>query len=66
MLCNVAIFPTKEASGKLLNLFMVSNPNDVGDFHQIAVPWSDHDMIFLFCCFACGNVVQEYKKFQGY
>jgi hypothetical protein len=35
MLCNVAIFPTKEASGKLLNLFMVSNPNDVGDFHQI-------------------------------
>jgi hypothetical protein len=55
MLCNVAIFPTREASGKLLNLFLVSNPNDVGDFHQIAVPWI---MIFLSCCFACGYVVQ--------
>jgi hypothetical protein len=51
MLCNVAIFSTREASGKLLDLFLVSNPNDVGDFHHIAVPWSDHDMIFLSCCF---------------
>jgi hypothetical protein len=51
MLCNVAIFPTRGASGKLLDLFLVSNPNDVGDFHQIAVPWSDHDMIFLSFCF---------------
>jgi hypothetical protein len=47
MLCNVAIFQTRGASGKLLDLFLVSNPNDVDDFHQIAVPWSDHDMIFF-------------------
>jgi hypothetical protein len=54
MLCNVAIFPTRGASGKLLNLFLVSNPNDVGDFHQVAVSWSDHDisyMIFNFLLF---------------
>jgi hypothetical protein len=48
MLCNVAIFPSRGASG---------NPNDVCDFHQIAVPWSDHDIIFLSCCF-------ERKKFH--
>jgi hypothetical protein len=34
-LCNVAISPTRGASGKLLDLFLVSNPNDVDDFHQI-------------------------------
>jgi hypothetical protein len=38
MLCNLAIFPTRGASGKLLNMFLVSNPNDVVDFHQIPVP----------------------------
>jgi hypothetical protein len=34
-------------SCKLLDLFLVSNPYDVGGFHQIVVPWSDHDMIFF-------------------
>jgi hypothetical protein len=38
MLCNVAVFLTKAASGKLFDLFLVSNPNDLGDFNQIAVP----------------------------
>jgi hypothetical protein len=49
MLCNMAIFPTRRASGKLLDLFLFSYSNsyDVSDFHQIAVPWSDHDMIFF-------------------
>jgi hypothetical protein len=51
MLCNVAICPTRGVSGKLLDLFLVSSPDEVCDFHQIAVPWSDHDMIFVFCCF---------------
>jgi hypothetical protein len=37
MLCNVAIFLTRGASGKLSDLFLVSNSNDAGDFHQIAV-----------------------------
>jgi hypothetical protein len=48
---NVAIFSTRGVSGKLLDLFLVSNPNNVGDFHQIAVPWSEHDMISVSCCF---------------
>jgi hypothetical protein len=60
MLCNVAIFPTRAASGKLLDLCLVSNPNDVGDFHQIAVPWRDHDMIFLSCCFERSRVATLY------
>jgi hypothetical protein len=47
MLCNVAIVPTRGAFGKLLDLFLVSNPNDVGDFHQISVPWSDHEPLLL-------------------
>jgi hypothetical protein len=34
-----------------LDPFLVSNPNDVSDFYQIAVLGSDHDMIFLSCCF---------------
>jgi hypothetical protein len=33
----VAIFPARGASCKLLNLFLVSNPNYVDDFHHIAV-----------------------------
>jgi hypothetical protein len=40
MLCNVAVLQTRGVSGKLLDLFLVSNPHDVGD-----------DMIFLSCCF---------------
>jgi hypothetical protein len=66
MLCNVAIFPTREASGKLLNLFLVPNPCDVGDFHQIAVPWSDHDMIFLSCCFEKSRVATLYKSMRSF
>jgi hypothetical protein len=50
------------ASGKLLDLFLVSNPYDVGDFHQIAVPWSDHDMIFLSCCFERTLVATLYQS----
>jgi hypothetical protein len=33
----------------------------VGDFHQIADPWSNHDMIFRSCCFEKLRVVQEYN-----
>jgi hypothetical protein len=56
----------REASGKLLDLFLVlvSNPNDVGDFHQIAVPWSDLDMIFLSCCFKRSRVATLYKNIR--
>jgi hypothetical protein len=64
-LCNVAIFPTRGASGNLLDLFLVSNPNVVGDFHQIAVPWSDHAMIFLSCCFERSRVATLYKNIRS-
>jgi hypothetical protein len=64
-LCNVDIFPTREASGKLLDLFLVSNPNVVGDFHQIAVAWSDHAMIFLSCCFERSRVATWYKNIRS-
>jgi hypothetical protein len=64
MLCNVAIFPTKRASGKLLDLFLVSNPNDVGDFHQIAVLRSNHHMIFLSCCYRRSRVATLYKRIR--
>jgi hypothetical protein len=62
MLCNVAIFMTRGASGKLLDLFLVSNPNDVGDFYQIDVPWSYHDMIFLSCYFERSRGATMYKS----
>jgi hypothetical protein len=64
MLCNVAIFPMRGASGKLLDTFLVSNSNYVGDFHQITVPWSDHDMNFLSCCFEKAIVVILYKNIR--
>jgi hypothetical protein len=49
-----------------LNLFLVSNPNEVGDFHSIAVPWSDYDMVFLSCCFERLRVATLYKNIQGF
>jgi hypothetical protein len=49
-------FRTREASSKLLDLLQVSNPNDVGCFHQITVPCNDHDLIFLSCCFERSRV----------
>jgi hypothetical protein len=49
MLHNVAILPTIRVSGKLLDLFLVSVPAGVSDFYQMAVPWSDQDMLFLSC-----------------
>jgi hypothetical protein len=54
------------ASGKLLELFLVSNPNDVGDFHQIAVLWSDHDMILPSCCFKRSRVATLYKSIRSF
>jgi hypothetical protein len=51
MLHNVSILPTRPVSNKLLDLFLVSSPNFVHDFHQTFIPWSDHDMIFLSCLF---------------
>jgi hypothetical protein len=62
----LAIFPTRGASGKLLDLFLISNPNDVRDFLQIAVPWSDHDMIFLSCCFERSRVATLYKNIRSF
>jgi hypothetical protein len=62
MLCNVTIFPTRGTSCKLLDLFLVSNPNDVCDFHQIAV----HDMIFLSCCFERSRVATLYKDIRSF
>jgi hypothetical protein len=41
---------------------VVSNPNDVGDFHQIFVTWSDHDMILLSRCFERSRVATLYKN----
>jgi hypothetical protein len=41
--------PTREISGKLLDLFLVSNPDEIADFYQMNILWSDHDMIFLSC-----------------
>jgi hypothetical protein len=64
MLCNMAIIPTRGASDKLLDLFLVSSPNDVGDFHQIAVPWNDHDMIFLSCYFERTRVAKLYNNVE--
>jgi hypothetical protein len=66
MLCNVAILPMRGASGKFLNLFLVSNPNDVGDVHQITVPWSDHDMIFLSCCIGKSSMTTLHKHLRSF
>jgi hypothetical protein len=66
MLCNVAIFPKRRASAKLLDLSLVSNPNDVGDFHQIALPWRDHEMIFLSCYFERSRVATLYKRIRSF
>jgi hypothetical protein len=49
MLHNVAIFPTRRVSGKLLDLFLVSVPAGVNDFYQVTVTWSEHDLLFLTC-----------------
>jgi hypothetical protein len=38
MLCNVAVFLTRSAFGKLFDLFLVLSPNNLSDFLQIAVP----------------------------
>jgi hypothetical protein len=65
MLWNVAIFPTRRASAKLFDMFLVSNPIDVGDFYQIAFPWSDHDMIFLSCYFERSRVATFYKRIRS-
>ncbi len=46
MLYNVSNKPTRQASGKLLDLFLTSN-SSVAGFHQLEVTWSDHDMIFM-------------------
>jgi hypothetical protein len=55
MLCNVAVLQTRGASGKLLDLFLVSNPHDVGD-----------DMIFLSCCFERSRVATLYKSIRSF
>jgi hypothetical protein len=49
MLHDVAIFPTRRVSGKLLDLFLVSVPAGVNDFYQVTVSWSDHNMLLLSC-----------------
>jgi hypothetical protein len=48
-LYNVVIPLTHAVSGKLLDLFLVSNINEVVDFFQMPFSWSDHDMLFLAC-----------------
>jgi hypothetical protein len=48
-LYNVAIFPTRVVSGKLLDLLLVSNKSEVVDFFQMPLSWSDHDMLFSAC-----------------
>jgi hypothetical protein len=48
-LYNVAIPPTRVVSGKLLDLFLVSNISEVVDFFQMPFSWSDYDMLFLAC-----------------
>jgi hypothetical protein len=48
-LYNVAISPPRAVSGKLLDLFLVSNKSEVVDFFQMPLSWSDHDMLFLAC-----------------
>jgi hypothetical protein len=37
MLCNVTTFPTRRASSKLVDLFLVSNPNDVMQRSQLVL-----------------------------
>jgi hypothetical protein len=49
-----------------LDLFLVSNPNEVSDFHSIAGAWSDYDMVFLSCCFERLRVATLYKNIQGF
>jgi hypothetical protein len=46
MLYNVSILPSREILGKLLDF---ANPDEIADFYQMNIPWSDHDMIFLSC-----------------
>jgi hypothetical protein len=48
-LCVVAIAPTRAVSGKLLDLFLVSDKSDVVDFFQMLLSCSEHVMLFLAC-----------------
>jgi Reverse transcriptase (RNA-dependent DNA polymerase) len=47
MLYNVSRRPTRQASGKLLDLFLTTDCSTVTDFYQHEICWSDHDMIFM-------------------
>jgi Reverse transcriptase (RNA-dependent DNA polymerase) len=47
MLYNVSLRPTRLVSGKLLDLFLTTDPESVLDYYQHDVCWSDHDMIFM-------------------
>jgi hypothetical protein len=38
----------------------------VGDFHQIAVPWHDHDINFLTSCFQTSRVAMLYKSIRSF
>jgi hypothetical protein len=46
-LYNVVVSPTRAVSGKLLDLFLVSNKSEVVGFFQMPLSWSDRDMLFL-------------------
>jgi hypothetical protein len=71
MLYNVSDAPTRDASGTLLDLFLVSNPVNIKNFFQTSVPWSDHDAIVLSCdinkgCFDISKKwVRNFKNIEG-
>jgi hypothetical protein len=68
MLYNVSVVPTRSASGTLLDLFLVSNPQLVADFYQMNVDWSDHDALFLSSGVGVGSLsdAQEWvRSFKG-
>jgi hypothetical protein len=47
MLYNVSPRPTRNVSGKLLDLSLTTDASSVEGFHQHEVCWSDHDMNFM-------------------
>jgi hypothetical protein len=41
------LFETCAVSGKLLDLFLISNKSEVVDFFQMLLSWIEYDMLFL-------------------
>jgi hypothetical protein len=68
MLYNVSLQPTRQVSGKLLDLFLTTDGPSVSDFYQLNLSWSDHDMIFMsidVIALQAGTIVKKVRNFKN-